>query len=647
MPNFKISTWGLISSICLAITTTFVITTSVITASGVNNIGDTWRQYETGPAKKIGYLQELNAAIGYGGMIHQFKNYVLRQDQKRIKKIQTKVQSANEALAAYLASGANTKEVEALKTIASTISNYSNAVLVAKKMTADGSDPRAIDKVIKISDGPALKAIATLIEELDVVRQKNTKSVYDAVDWLSGFVRLLALIIGTILIALLAFMIWFTSFRLGRPLRKMVDVMTCIAEGNLEKEIPSTDRKDEIGSMAAAVEVFQNNAVHTKQLEAEQEEQKQRDDTLQAKIREEDEARAAERELVGDAFGQAMKAIAAKDLSYRIKEDFPPSDQQLKDQYNYSIEELASTINNIETSSSQILSESKEIHSAADNLAKRTEQQAVAVEETAAALEETTTAMKTSTENAKEASTLVATTKGNAEKSGEIVKQAISAMSKIEKSADEIASIIGVIDDIAFQTNLLALNAGVEAARAGESGKGFAVVAQEVRELAQRSANAAKEITKLIATSSEDVKAGASLVNETGAELEVIVSSVKEINDYVVAIVAAASEQSIGLQEINQSVSNIDQGTQQNAAVAEQTTAASHTLSEEVIKIDEMLREFKTGKFAVNQGPEIASKQDNPQPSPARELNRKVASSFGGTEGNAALSNSDESWEEF
>ena len=313
-----------------------------------------------------------------------------------------------------------------------------------------------------------------------------------------------------------------------------------------------------------------------------------------AKQAAQEEAIASERKMVSEVFGGAMSAIAAKNLNYRITDDLPDAYHSLRDDFNNSIEELASTVNNIGTSSSQILSGSKEIHTAADNLAKRTEQQAVAVEETAAALEETTTAMKTSTESAKEASALVATTKGNAEKSGEIVKQAISAMGKIEKSADEIASIIGVIDDIAFQTNLLALNAGVEAARAGESGKGFAVVAQEVRELAQRSASAAKEIKKLITTSSEDVKAGASLVNETGSELEVIVTSVNEINDYVVSIVSAASEQSIGLQEINQSVNNIDQGTQQNAAVAEQATAASHTLGEEVTKIDGMLREFKT-----------------------------------------------------
>ncbi|MCP4182038.1 MAG: HAMP domain-containing protein [Hyphomicrobiales bacterium] len=452
-----------------------------------------------------------------------------------------------------------------------------------------------------------------------------------------------ALLIGLLIgISVLVVIGVYVGRGIARPIGQMTSAMKSLADGNLDEEIPSADRQDEIGAMAIAVQVFKDNAIHNKQMESEKAEQKKISEEREKAAQQ--EAISNERQLVNDVFGEAMSAIAAKELGHRITKELPDAYHSLRDDFNRSIEELSSTINNIGSASGQILSGSKEIHTAADNLARRTEQQAVAVEETAAALEETTTAMKTSTESAKEASDLVATTKGNAEKSGEIVKQAISAMGKIEKSADEIANIIGVIDDIAFQTNLLALNAGVEAARAGESGKGFAVVAQEVRELAQRSANAAKEISKLITTSSEDVIAGASLVNETGAELEVIVSSVKEINDHVVSIAAAASEQSLGLQEINQSVNSIDQGTQQNAAVAEQSTAASHSLSEEVIKIDGMLREFNTGKSGMSQRPEVASAQNTPQPSPARALNRQVANSFNG---NAAVAVEDNSWEEF
>ena len=453
-----------------------------------------------------------------------------------------------------------------------------------------------------------------------------------------------ALVIGLVLgLSLLTAIGIYVGRGISAPIAKMTAAMKSLAEGNLEEDIPSADRKDEIGSMAVAVQVFKDNALQNKKLEAEQSEQKRISEEREKKTQQ--ETLTTERQMVSDVFGEAMSAIASKNLNYEITKNLPEAYHPLRDDFNHSIEALASTVNNIGSASGSILSGSKEIHTAASNLAKRTEQQAAAVEETAAALEETTTAMKSSTENAKQASNLVATTKDNAEKSGEIVKRAISAMSKIENSADEIASIIGVIDDIAFQTNLLALNAGVEAARAGESGKGFAVVAQEVRELAQRSASAAKEIKKLITTSSEDVKVGASLVNETGNELETIVTAVKDINEFVVAIVAAASEQSIGIQEINQSITNIDQGTQQNAAVAEEATAASHSLNEEVTRIDGMLQEFDTGNRARGAVPEVANEQNKPQPSPAHELNRKVAKSFGSA--NAAVATEDESWEEF
>ncbi len=449
---------------------------------------------------------------------------------------------------------------------------------------------------------------------------------------------LIGLVIGLCLLVVIGV---FVGRSIAVPISKMTSVMKSLAGGNLDEEIPSADRRDEIGAMAGAVQVFKDNALRNKQMEAEQAEQKKLSEEREKEAQE--EAIATERQMVSGVFGKAMSAIAAKELGYRIADDLPDAYHSLRDDFNNAIGELASTIDQVGIASAQILSGANEIHTAADNLAKRTEQQAATVEETAAALEETTTAMKTSSESAKDAGTLVSTTKSNAEHSGEIVQNAIAAMSKIETSSEEIANIIGVIDDIAFQTNLLALNAGVEAARAGESGKGFAVVAQEVRELAQRSASAAKEIKQLITTSGEQVKTGASLVNETGKALEQIVSEVADINGHVSSIVSAANEQSIGLQEVNQSVNNIDQGTQQNAAVAEQTNAASLTLSKEISGINEMLKEFNTGISRTNAHPEEAGEQNTPQPSPARALTRKVASSFGG----AAAAVKDESWEEF
>jgi methyl-accepting chemotaxis protein len=366
------------------------------------------------------------------------------------------------------------------------------------------------------------------------------------------------------------------------------------------------------------------------------------DQAEEAKKKAQEEAIAAERKMIVDSFGSAMAHIAAKDLSYRVEDDLPEAYATLKEDFNNAVKELAETINSIGGSAEAINSGSDEIKSAADDLSKRAEQQAAAVEETAAAVEEITAAVKSSTNRAEEAGQLVARTKKNAEQSGDIVRKAVDAMGRISKSSEDISRIIGVIDEIAFQTNLLALNAGVEAARAGDAGKGFAVVAQEVRELAQRSANAAKEIKQLITTSGDEVKSGVSLVGETGKALESIVGEVQEIAINVDAIIDSAREQSGGLQEINVSVSSVDQGTQQNAAMAEQLTASSHSLGNEVASINQMLREFTTGYQQIKAPKAVSSDAPaSPRPSPARNLNRKVANAFGG---NAAPA---DDWEEF
>lgn len=370
------------------------------------------------------------------------------------------------------------------------------------------------------------------------------------------------------------------------------------------------------------------------------------DEAEVAKQKAQAEAIAAERKLVNDCFGKAMSAIAAKDVSYRITDDLPEAYHQLKQDFNDALTQLAETISKIDAGASQIHAGAEEIRSSADDLAKRTEQQAASVEETAAALEQITTTVKDSSRRAEEAGHLVAKAKDKAERSGVIVNQAVSAMGAIEASSNQIASIIGVIDEIAFQTNLLALNAGVEAARAGDAGKGFAVVAQEVRELAQRSATAAKEIKALINTSREQVKSGVSLVGQTGEALSEIVGEVKEINTNIVSIVESAREQATALQEINTAVNTMDQGTQQNAAMVEETTAASHSLVSEVVKIAEMLSEFTTGEqrrpSSRSEGPRRAAPgTSKPAASPARQLQGRVAAAHSQK---AAAGNS---WEEF
>ena len=294
--------------------------------------------------------------------------------------------------------------------------------------------------------------------------------------------------------------------------------------------------------------------------------------------------------------GLSLKSLAEGDLTQTVEEPFIPALDQLRRDFNDVSLKLRTAMLTVRENAGAIAAASQEIQAAANDLSRRTEQQAASVEETAAALEQITTTVSDSSRQAEEAGLLVRETKVNAEHSGSVVREAVDAMARIEQSASAIATIIMVIDGIAFQTNLLALNAGVEAARAGDAGKGFAVVAQEVRELAQRSAKAAKEIKDLINTSNRHVRTGVTLVGNTGHALEQIVAQVVKVDGNVAMIVDASREQATGLSEINLAVSSIDQGTQQNAAMVEQTTASASSLALEAEKLFSLLSQFNLGR---------------------------------------------------
>lgn len=295
------------------------------------------------------------------------------------------------------------------------------------------------------------------------------------------------------------------------------------------------------------------------------------------------------------ALGDALSILAKGDLRASISQDLGSDFDALKSKFNTAVSKLNEAFLDISSAISQSASDTRELSGATDDMARRTEQQAAALEQTAAALEQITTISQQSSERTKQAREVVSQTSEQATQSGHTVTEAIAAMGKIEESSKKITQIITVIDEISFQTNLLALNAGVEAARAGEAGRGFAVVAQEVRELAQRSASAAREIKELIEASFNDVLTGVELVNKTGDALGSIGSQVQIISEHFATISQAAQEQSTGISEINSSMNAMDQITQQNAAMVEQTNAATQNL----LGINQTLAELAS-RFTVS-----------------------------------------------
>ncbi|MGR9343198.1 methyl-accepting chemotaxis protein [Rhizobium leguminosarum] len=477
-------------------------------------------------------------------------------------------------------------------------------------------------------------------------------------------------LIGIAVLAAIGFSVFVAQIGIAGPMAQLRQRMTRLAEGDTTSDVSGLDRGDEVGQMAKAVLVFRDNAIERAQIEARAEADRNVSDSERREREAQKVREASELERAVTALGDGLRSLAAGDLASHIDEPFVAHLDALRADFNNSVEKLNETLHTVGANARAIGAGANEIRSSADQLSQRTEQQSASVEETAAALEEITTTVRDAAKRTEEASQLVARTRLGAEKSGEIVRKAVSAMQQIEKSSGEISNIIGVIDDIAFQTNLLALNAGVEAARAGEAGKGFAVVAQEVRELAQRSAKAAKEIKALISTSGTHVQTGVSLVGETGKALDAIVAEVQEINQHVHAIAEASREQSIGLQEINTAVNSMDQGTQQNAAMVEESTAASHNLATEAAALNNLLGQFRltgTGGFTASApiapahtaAPRAAARPAaraapirvaregaaRPAASPARALGQKIANAFGA--GGSTSPSQDPDWTEF
>lgn len=378
-----------------------------------------------------------------------------------------------------------------------------------------------------------------------------------------------------------------------KPLAEISKYMALLSEEDYSKEPPFTERADEIGEIAKSVTQLKEAAKERQNLREMAEHERQIKTSEDIANQERETQAAQERSHFIAELSDGLTQLSRGDLTHRIEHEFAPEFERLRFAFNSSIETLATTLTDVSDATREVRHSADSVNSASDDLSRRTEQQAASLEQTAAALDQVTATVRQSTDQANTASDMVAKTKSGAEKSGVVVRNAIEAMTKIEESATQISQIISVIDEIAFQTNLLALNAGVEAARAGEAGKGFAVVAQEVRELAGRTANAAKEIKTLIDTSASQVETGVSLVNDTSTALVEIESNVASINEVIHSIVTGATEQSSALAEINTAVNQMDQVTQQNANMVQETNRSCEGLIDLSSQLDGLIQRFR------------------------------------------------------
>ncbi len=439
----------------------------------------------------------------------------------------------------------------------------------------------------------AMDGLRAKIEEMRGIETSLLKARAEEAVAAGNTARLVGIIGGAVVVLSALISLFTINISVVRPVRSIKDSMLRLAEGARDAVIPYAARKDEVGEMAAAVEVFRQAAIANHRLEQEAEAARRHAEVERQRVTAEAEAAAQARlEEATSGLASGLRRLARGDLSFELTEPFSAEFDALRHDLNSAVKQLAETLSTVAQTTASLDAGSQEISRGANDLSKRTEQQAASLEETAAALDQITAYVATSTKRVSEARGIALEANESATRSGTVVSEAVSAIERIEESSGQIANIIVVIDEIAFQTNLLALNAGVEAARAGEAGKGFAVVAQEVRELAQRSAKAAKEIKDLIRTSTDEVSTGVKL----GARHRRCTAHDRNphrgMNRHMEDIATSSKEQATALSEVNAAINQMDQVTQQNAAMVEETSASSIGLANDSARLRGLIEQF-------------------------------------------------------
>ncbi|MBJ3786301.1 methyl-accepting chemotaxis protein [Devosia sediminis] len=515
-------------------------------------------------------------------------------------------------------------------------------------------------------------SFAGVADQWTMVMTVPTATIYAGVDSM----RNMALVAAAVLLVVVLGLVWLGAGVIAKPIRRMTDLMGVLAEGKYDVAVPGLDRRDEIGGMARAVEIFRENGLRISQMtEAEA-----------ARIISDQQARQAMMQDLQLAFGEVVDAAISGDFTKRVDASFPDAElnslagsvnslvetvdqgvtetgkvlealartdltlrmhgtyqgsfAQLQTSTNTVAETLSDVVNGLKATSRSLKTATGEILEGTNDLSERTTKQAATIEETSAAMEQLATTVLQNADRARDANAIAQTVSDTAEEGGVVMGKATEAMERITTSSAKISNIIGLIDDIAFQTNLLALNASVEAARAGDAGKGFAVVAVEVRRLAQSAASASSDVKALIETSSGEVGEGTRLVAEAAAKLAAMLEAAKSNSSLMEGIARDSREQASAIEEVTVAVRQMDEMTQHNAALVEETNAAIEQTEAQASELDRIVAVFRTDGSELRAPSEAA--RPAPAPRPVQKL-RQAASAYL-TQGNAALS---ADWNEF